>query len=178
MKLMIKESEDTRIFIDLIRGMNPDDLQEDIIPADEPLKQGKDYNDPVDTRKNLSVFLTPLAARIRRLHCVEKVEQYYPENPNNEGLSNYIRITFKHPYGISDDEIYDYYFYTIRFSDHGHEEARDDYDIIDSQEVIGQKPKDLTDIGWKIFEDNLDWIESEIKQHEIDTYGFQKTTLQ
>ena len=92
-------------------------------------------------------------------------------------MSTYVRIIFKHPYGISEDEISNYYYYTIRFSDHKHEEAEKYQDVLESFEVVGEKPSDFSDVGWEIFEDYVEDIKNFIKQHEIETYGYPKTTL-
>lgn len=177
MKLMILEDQENKFYIDIIKGGNIDGLYEDIILPDDTIKQSDMYSDKVDTRKNISTYLEPLASKIRKLHYIETAYTHYPKENSNDGLSSYVRIIFKHPYGISDEEINDHYYYTIRFSDHKHEEAEEHYDAIESYEVVGEKPTDLSDIGWEIFEDYADEIKDEIRQHEIEVYGYPKTSF-
>ena len=178
MKLRIRESNEQTIYVDLIRGSCLSDyLHEDTIAPDEEIKMGYQYDNPLETRENISKYLEPLVCKIRKEHCVNKVSRHWAKKESNNGLSNYVEIIFKHPYGIDEYEIEDYYTYTIRLSDHGHDEAKEYYDVIDSKHIVGKVPNDLCSIGWEVFETNLDRVVDEIEQHEIDVYGYPKTTL-
>lgn len=177
MKLYIRESNDDIIYIDIIKGCANEDLTEDQIEPDEIILPSNRYSDYMDTREFLSYYLQPLADRINRLRYIQNAYVHCSDDTGVKGMSNYVRIEFKHPIGLPESEIYGFYYYSIRFSDHGHESAKDKRNVIDRYEIVGTKAKDLESIGWDIFESNVETIKKQIIQHEIEKYGHQKTYL-
>lgn len=177
MKLRIREDIENVIYVDFIKGDCERNLHEDQVLPDEIILPKNRYSDPVDTRQFLAMYLEPLATKIRKLHFIKNAYVHSAEDEDNNGMSNYVRIEFEHPYGISDKEIRDFYFYSIRFSDHKHIEAEQKHDVIESYEIVGEQPQNLCDIGWEIFNDYVEDIKQSIKQHEINIYGYPKTTL-
>lgn len=178
MKLRVEEEYENVFYIDLIKEGFPNSLCEDQVLPDETILPKNRYSDPVDTRNFLSLYLEPLAQKIKKLRYIKNAYVHSPKDEDIDGMSNYVRIEFNHPIGISDEEIHNFYSYSIRFSDHKHDEAEQNKDVIESYEIVGEKPKDLPDIGWEIFMDYVDEIKAEIRQHEIDVYRFPKTTLE
>ena len=173
MKLRIYESEEPVFYIDFIKDDGTFDLTEDKVLPDEVILKGDQYNDELDTRDELFNYLQSLAAKINIYPYV--VRSWVYESPAKTGLSNYIRIIFKHPRGISDEEIIAHYRYSIRFSDHLHEDAKKDPRILDSLEVVGMKPKNFEKSGIRVFNRAIADVQNEIKQYEIQKYGKQLT---
>lgn len=176
MKLRIAESDDVSIFADFIKDDSVrGDLTEDQLAPDDLIKHGYEYNNALDTRDFLSLYLEPLVDRIKVYPYVDDAYIDYPDDENNSGLSNYVRIVFKHPRGISRDEVREHYRYSIRFSDHRHEEAKKDVKILDSVEVVGRMPKNFEKAGIKVFNKCISDVERNIAKHETEKYGKQIT---
>lgn len=175
MKLLIEENKDITIFADFVKEISETDLTEDQVLPDEYILPAKEYEDSIDTRKYLSRYLKALSDRLKAYPYVEKSWVKTPKKTVERGLSNYVRIVFNHPKGISEDEIEQHYTYSIRFSDHRHEEAKKDVKILDSVEVVGRMPKNFEKAGIKVFNKCVSDVERNIAKHETEKYGKQIT---
>lgn len=180
MKLRIKESDEVNpIYAYFVQDICDDDNEsifEDWVKPDELTKYGKEYIDQPETREFLAQYLEPLVDKIKVYPYVHKAWIHTPNKDDTPtGLSNYVRIIFKHPKGISDDEIKQHYRFSIRFSDHNHDEARQDETILDSVEVVGRMPKNFEKAGIKVFNMSVSTVYDIIKKYEINKYGEQKT---
>ena len=163
MRLKIRETIDEIFYVDLIKDGISNSLCEDQILPDEEILPKNRYSNILDTRQFLALYLKPLAERIKRLRFIKDSYVHCPDDEDNDGLSNYVRIEFNHPECISTDEIHNFYSYSIRFSDHKHEKALQKRDVIDSQEIVGMKPKDFVNVGWDIFTYYVDDIKDYLK---------------
>lgn len=174
MKLRISESEQTIIYVDFIKDdMSDFQLDEDQVFPDEPILNADEYNDLLDTRNSIAEYLGGLSMRIEVYPYVDR--SYVYTSKADSGLSNYVRIIFDHPSGLSEEEIIEHYRYSIRFSDHKHEEAKQDVKILDSVEVVGMKPKNFEKAGIKVFNSCVSDVQRAIAKFEISNFGKQIT---
>ena len=173
MKLRICEDEEPIFYVDFIKDDGTFDLNEEQIMPDEVILKGNQYFDELDTRKSLAEYLDSLKLKLSVYPYVERV--HVKKSKAKTGLSNYVQIIFKHPKGISDEEVIAHYRYSIRFSDHLHEDAKKDPRILDSLEVVGMKPKNFEKSGIRVFNRAIADVQNEIKQYEIQKYGKQLT---
>ena len=175
MKLLIEENKDITVFADFVKEISETDLTEDQVLPDEYILPAKEYEDSIDTRKYLSRYLKALSDRLKAYPYVEKSWVKTPKKTVERGLSNYVRIVFNHPKGISEDEIEQHYTYSIRFSDHKHEEAKQDVKILDSVEVVGMKPKNFEKARIKVFNSCVSDVQRAIAKFEKERFGKQIT---
>lgn len=166
------------IYIDIITQYEKDNLLDESISADEPIKQGDEYpiDDHVEIRTQIKNALKPLASKIKNYNSIIKYAQ--PDmSPKyiKRGLSTYVDFGIIPPDGLTNQEIDKNYKWSIRFSEHGdlHGEGKNRYYV----ELEGRKLNDLCAVGWRKFKSKLPKIQKKIRDFEIEKFGEQKTFI-
>lgn len=150
-------------------------LREEILSAQDYIKDGDLYKDPVETRYSLNKHLNFLAKRIKELPFIKSCNPDPSPKYIKRGLSVYIEVKFKYPEGLSDAEIDKYYSYTIRFSDHPDKHSSERTHKTDPVQIVGRKVKNLEKEGMKAFRSSLSDIQNKIAEFEIDKFEKQLT---
>ena len=148
-------------------------LKEEVLSNSDIIKNGDDYEDPIETRRSIKYHLKKFANKLRSMEFVD--DAFVDISQSNRGLSNYVTIVFNHPDDISKQEKKDYYSYTIRFSDHDnkHPKEKPEYEI----GLVGRKVGNLTYAGTKFLYKKLPQIQQHINDFEIKKYRKVKTNL-
>lgn len=157
------------IYIDLMTYKET--IQEDMVQPDDIIRYGNEYKDEIDTRKFLLYYTKQIAKKIETLPCVRTAWAKTASQDTEKGLSNYITIIFKHPKNLNQEDIDYGYTFKLRLSDHGHEDARQYRDIIDSTHIVGMKAKNMEKAAIRMLKTNLSNIQELINDFEITKFG-------
>ena len=180
MKLRLFESEEIEyIYINMVPYMDTleeDILQEDKVPPEFEFEKDHVYQNELDTRWNILLdYITPLGKEIKDRFDFVKECNPRPSDPKNSGLSNYLDIVFTYPETVSEEEVDEFYTYTIRFSDH--KDLHPENGPTEKVPLIGMKAKNIRKSGMRVFIRKIADAQDKIKQFEIKKFGKQLTFL-
>ena len=151
---------------------------EDMIQPDEKIKSGDDYSDQIDTRKFLKLYLkNDVVPTIKTYPSVKSCWVRNASEETRTGLSNYVDLIFKHPKDLTKEEIEGFYTYTIRFSDHKHDETEILPHVIKSVHIVGMKPKNFEKTARSVFNRYRQKAQDRITEFEKKKFGKQVTTI-
>lgn len=146
-------------------------LHEERITKNDIIKNANEYDDYEETRNYLNMHLGELAAKIK--NDFPEIRDANP-NPSGDtskpGLSTYVNICFKHPDGLTKNEVKRNYNYALRFSDHTDrrkDRKSDKFEV----DLIGNRVSDVIDDGYETFRNKLPDIKNKITQFEIKRFG-------
>lgn len=164
-----------RIFIEIIQTRTHlEYLREEQLKPDDVIKDGKEYIDQFNTRQSINSYTKQLANKLKKLSYIEDTNPDISGPKVKRGLSTYVDIIFKHPEGLSKEELENYK-YTIRFSDHIDKRKDKRTHKTSYVDVVGKKVKNLEKAGMKEFRTALSDIQDKIRKFEIEKFGKQKT---
>lgn len=174
-KLETKETDNYEMYISVVPySETTNGIVEDMIQPDDIIMTADNYNDILDTRLFIGMYLKPIASDIKNLPYVNNAWVRKASKKTEKGLSNYIDIVFKHPNGITKGEIKEGYTYSIRFSEH--KTAKKD-NLIYCVDMVGMKPKKFEKKVNNILKKHIDIVQDKITEYEISHFGEKKTTL-
>ena len=169
---LLHEDENIEFYVDMLQYEETlNDLDEDMVQPDEEIQDGNNYKNVQDTRAFLRMYLNDVVKTIKQYNCVKSCWVRGASKKTKTGLSNYIDIVFIHPDGLSEEEITKNYKYSIRFSDHKHEEKRKLPDILQSIHIVGMKPKNFEKAARSAFNKYLNKAQTRISNFEQIKYG-------
>lgn len=178
MKLTLKEDEPDEfiLYVDMVPYLDTveDTISEELIQPEDTIKCGDSYLDQVETRLYIKErYLEPIADELKLLPYIENASARNSKMSNPRGLSNYIDIEFSHPDFISEQDVKEFYTYTIRVSDHV--DTHPENGPVEPVPIVGMKPKNLRKSIIKIFKIKLIDVQNNIKKYEIENFGEQFT---
>lgn len=162
------------LYVDILTYSDFLYLYEDNAILGDIIKQGKEYSDYVKARKELCAILAGTCNKIEKLNYIKYCNPNPSDDETEPGLSVYMNIMFKHPNGLTEEEINENYRYSIRFSDHKDRHKRPNRKQI---KLVGKKVENLANTAWAIFNSQLRYFQKKIKDFETEKFGEQKTFI-